>query len=133
MMGRGRHDRNHLKQMRRNLNDLNWTDMTITDRYKCGPDSNLIQTNKKMTDWYMCNPKNPNSNWQDDDQLIYVWSQKLKLTGKWSIDIGATPKTQTKLTRRWPINIGAVPKTQTRTDKTMIDWYRYGPEKLKQN
>ena len=85
------------------------TDKIMTDRYRFGPEQLKPNwTNKKMVDQYRYGPEKLKLNW-------------IELIGRWSIDIGATSKTQTyKMmidTRWWPINIGAVPKTQTHTDK----------------
>ena len=60
-----------------------------------------------MTDRYRCSLEN---------------QTKLKLIGKWPIDIGAVPKTQNelKLIGKWLIDMGAAP-TQTQTYKKMND------------
>ena len=75
------------------------TDKMMTDRYRCGPNSKT-QTDRMTTDRYGCGPRN-----------------RIDMTRRWPIDIGAAP-TQTKLelTRWWSIDIGAVP-TQAQTTK----------------
>ena len=39
------------------------------------------------------------------------------------------PGRRTELIGRWPIDMGAAPKTQTQTNKMMTDRYRCGPKK----
>ena len=43
-------------------NESNWIDMTMIDRYRCGPDNWNLKLTWQMTDWYRCGP---NSNWID--------------------------------------------------------------------
>ena len=108
MKGDGDSKSNKTQLCRRDseVNKTTQSDKTMTDRYRCGPDSNWtnmigtwpidigaaptqIETDKMMADWYRCGPRN----WAD-------------------------------MTRRWPINIGAAP---TQTDMKMTDRYRCGP------
>ena len=92
------------------------TDKTMTDRYRCGPDSNW--TDRKMADRYRCCP---DSNWHDEWPIdIGAVPTRTELTGRWPIDIGAAP-TRTELIGRWPIDIGAAP-TQTVMTRWWMTW-----------
>ena len=88
-------------------NESNWTDMTMIDRYRCGPDNwnlkwpidigiapTLTKLTKWMTDRYRCG------------------FEKLKLNSNWH--------------GRWPIDIGAALKIEMTW--WMTDQDRCGPE-----
>ena len=86
--------------------DSTQSNKTMTDRYRCSPGSNWTrkvietwpinigaastqtQTDRMMTDRYRCGP---DSDWHD----------------KWPINIGAVLTRKLKLIGRWPIDIGA--------------------------
>ena len=104
--------------------DSTQSEKTVTDWYKCGPDSNSTQIDRNMADQYGCAPKTQTQT----DKMMTDWyrcgpeTQKLtrKVIERWSIDIGLAP-TQTEH-GRWPIDIGTVPKTQTQNSNWQNEW-----------
>ena len=99
----------------------NWTqtDMKMTDRYMCNPKT---ETDKMMTDWYRCGP---NLNWTQIDMKMADRHRCSPKNWNWQDDDWSIWVWSQKLKWQdeWQIDIGAVP-TRTKhklTGRWLID------------